>query len=607
MTGQTGEINVSRRRNENVQRILCRIGFETRRYLDDFIALRNDALTQQKPRRKLRIVTGRAHRDSHALPTHTNFQRFLSDQNIALLSRLFAGFINDDWKISKKLTLNLGLRYEYELAWRESQDRAVRPLDLATPIPEFQGASAPQMPAPVKQFYDGPWILNGAFQFADSGHRGQWNSGSGTWSPRIGAAYRLNDKTSLRAAYGRYVTPWIQGTTDFNNLTTPGFTSYTGAPPAEQGVPQMVLRDPFPASNPVIPAYKKTLGAYTGLGDSISYYQGDRPRQTSDRFNFSVQRQLPQGMVVDVTYFVNLSRFVWDTARNINLVDPRIALQNKDAVNQQVANPFYNILTVEKFPGPLRYQKTVSISSLMKPYPQYGSISVTDGQPGGDIKYQSLQIKLQKNFSKGYSMIVGYNYHFERDQRFYDGVDNYLKQYTWIDSPNARHRLTAAGTWELPFGKGRQYMSGAPRLVDAVLGGWDLTPSMFWRSGRYPVFGGLVVNGDPHVSNPGSTQWFNKSVFSQLPAYTRRTNPWVYSGLTGPGQFNLDSSLVKSFHVVERVRFELRMDVFNVLNNMTWEDPDTNVFSSNFGRSRGNNQLANTYGRRTQLGLRVQF
>ena len=146
-----------------------------------------------------------------------------------------------------------------------------------------------------------------------------------------------------------------------------------------------------------------------------------------------------------------------------------------------------------------------------------------------------------------------------------------------------------------------------PWSLDVLLGGWDLTPSLFWRSGRYPVFGGLVVNGDPHVSNPGPTQWFNKSVFSQLPAYTRRTNPWVYSGLTGPGQFNLDSSLVKSFPVVERVRFELRMDVFNVLNNMTWEDPDTNVFSSNFGRSRGNNQLANTYGRRTQLGLRVEF
>jgi hypothetical protein len=118
----------------------------------------------------------------------------------------------------------------------------------------------------------------------------------------------------------------------------------------------------------------------------------------------------------------------------------------------------------------------------------------------------------------------------------------------------------------------------------------------------------MVVNGDPHVSNPGHLQWFNTSVFSPLPAYTPRTNPWLYSGITGAGQFNMDGSLVKAFHVTEKLRFELRMDVFNVLNNMTWEDPDTNIYSSTFGMSaNGPDQLANTFGRRTQLGLRLEF
>ncbi len=320
-----------------------------------------------------------------------------------------------------------------------------------------------------------------------------------------------------------------------------------------------------------------------------------------------MQRQLPQGIVLDVTYFLNLSNFIFDTNRDLNMVDPNIAYQYKDAVNQSIANPFYNILTVDKFPGSLRYQQQVSISSLMKPYPQYGSITVIDGQPGGNMHYHSLQMKLQKTFSKGYSMLVGYNYHYETDQRYYDDIATYTQQYTWIDSANSRHRLTAAGTWEVPFGKGRAYMTNAPRGLEAVLGGWNLTPVMFWRSGRYPQFGGMVVTGDPHISNPGSTAWFNTSAFAPLPAYTPRTNPWLYSGITGPGQFNMDASLVKSFHVIERVQFELRMDVFNVLNNMTWEDPDTNIYSSNFGASQGNNQLANTYGRRTQLGLRIQF
>jgi hypothetical protein len=334
---------------------------------------------------------------------------------------------------------------------------------------------------------------------------------------------------------------------------------------------------------------------------------GDRPRQHSDRFNFSVQRQLPQDIVVDVTYYLNLSNFIFDTTQNLNIVDPRIAYQYKDAVNQVVPNPFYNILTPDKFPGPLRYQQQVSISSLMKPYPQYGDTIVTDGEPGGNMHYHSLQIKLTKRFSKGLSFLAGYNYHYEQDQRFYDDIATYTKNYTWIDSPASRHRLTAGGMWEIPFGKGRAYMTNAPRVADAILGGWNLTPQLYWRSGRYAVFGGMVVTGDPHASNPGPYSWFNTAAFAPLPAYTPRTNPWLYSGITGPGQFNMDSSLVKGFHVTERVRFDLRMDVFNVLNNMTWEDPDTNIYSPNFGHSAGNNQLANTYGRRIQLGLRLEF
>jgi len=310
-------------------------------------------------------------------------------------------------------------------------------------------------------------------------------------------------------------------------------------------------------------------------------------------------------MVVDITYYINRSSFIFDTVRNLNMVDPNIAYQNKDAVNQQVPNPFYNILTVDKFPGPLRYQPTVSISSLMKPYPQYGDLNVIDGQPGGHMHYQSLQIKLQKNFSHGYSFLAGYNYHYEQDERYFNDIGVYNQQYTWIDSPASRHRLTVAGSWEIPFGKGRPYMSGGPRILDALIGGWNLSPIVTWRSGRYLSFGGAVVNGDPHISNPGPNLWFNTSVFSPLPNYTTRTNPWVYSGLTGPGFFNIDASLVKQFAITERFRFALRMDSFNVLNNMNWADPSTNVYSSTFGQST--NILTNTFGRRTQLGLRVEF
>jgi hypothetical protein len=312
-------------------------------------------------------------------------------------------------------------------------------------------------------------------------------------------------------------------------------------------------------------------------------------------------------MILDVTYYLNLSNFAWDTSRDLNLVDPRISYQYKAATNVNVANPFYNILTVEKFPGSLRSQKTVDITSLMRPYPQYGSINVTEGQPGGAMRYQSLQLKAQKNFSKGYSLLIGYNYHYETDQRFFDSIATYVQQYTWIPGNAARHRLTASGTWEVPFGKGRSFMTAAPRVLDALLGGWNLTPTMFFRTGRIVRFGAMQVNGDPHVANPDQTQWFNKAAFSILPAYTARTNPWQYDDITGPKQFNMDGSLVKSFRMIERLQFELRLDVFNVMNNITWNDPDTSVTSSNFGRSANNDQLTQTAGRRTQIGLRLRF
>lgn len=519
-------------------------------------------------------------------------------------NRFYGMYLNDDWKITRDLTLNLGIRYEYEQAYRDPENRLTRPLDLSSPIPEMQGANAPQKPAELQQFYGGPWIFNGAFQFADENNRGQWNAGKGAISPRIGAAYRLNDKTSIRAAWGRYVTPWTGNGLNIFDSPYYGYTSYTGAPPAILGVPQMRLADPFPTSNPIVPSYGKSLGRYTGLGDSFTYAAEDRPRNRSDRYNFSVQRQVPGGMVVDVTYYMNFTKQV-GLSYNINQVDPRIAYQYKDAVNKSVPNPFYNFGTVATFPGALRYQPQVSLTSLMRPYPQYGNLTVIDAIEGNDAKYYALQLRVQKNFSSGYSMMLGYNYHFERNQVFYDDVDTFTQTWTWQDSANPRHRLVGASTWEIPFGKGRHYFSGAPRVVDAVLGGWNLTGIFTWRSGRFLRFGGMVVDGNPILDDPTPGKWFNTAAFSRLPAYTRRQNPWQYPGLTGPGLLNVDTSLVKSFPIVERFRAELRVDSFNALNNLTWADPNTTITSSLFGTS--NNQLANTFGRRTQLGLRIEF
>jgi len=520
-------------------------------------------------------------------------------------TRFYGGYFNDDFKVNKNLTLNLGLRYEYEQPYSEEQNRLTAPLDLNKAIPELSNV---QMPNALKQFYPGTWSLNGAFQFTTSSHPGAWNAGPGTLSPRLGVAYRLSDKMSLRAGYGRYVTPWNMDSAASDQFSAPftGFSNYTDAAPTVLGVPQMQLSNPFTSSFPVVPSYGKSYGTYTGLGGGLSFFDSDRPRAYSNRINVSFQRQLPQNIVLDVTYFLNKSSHISVVNYDINQVDPRIALQYGAATNVQVPNPFYHLPIPNQSPGALWNQASVSVLTLARPYPQYsGALSVIDGLDGGNMTYHSLQIKAVKAFSSGYTLLVGYNYHVQANQQFYDGVDNYLRNFTSEDSGTPRHRLTASGTWLLPVGKGRKVLPSASRLVDLLVGGWNLSGTSTYHTGSLLNFGGMLVTGDPTISNPGPGAWFNTSVFKQLPAYTRRTNPWYYSNIRGPRFFNIDGSLYKDFPVVERVKLQLHLDAFNALNNMNYNNPNMSVTSSQFGKST--DIYPQDFGRRLQLGARIQF
>jgi Carboxypeptidase regulatory-like domain/TonB dependent receptor len=520
--------------------------------------------------------------------------------------RYYAVFVNDDWKISKSITLNLGLRYDHTSPFYEAQDRMTAPLDLTTPNPIIKSVT---MPAAVQQYYSGSWVLNGAYQF-ESGSTPVWNNRWGSLAPRIGVAYRLNDKTSLRAAWGRYFTPWEQnGTYGMEGPNYYGFDVSSGAPPMINGIPQMNLSNPFPSSYPLTQATGKSLGANTGLGDSISFVNPDRPLQHSDRFNVGVQRELPGGIVADVTFFLNFTNRVCDgdytgncfTTKNLDMMDPRLSFKYQAALNQAVPNPFYGL----NMPGPLANQPQVAISSLMVPYPQYTGLTEVDGLNGANMHYESLQIKIQKRYSRGLSFLGAYNYHREQDQVYYDNVAQYLNSWTWSDGGLARHRLTISGSWDLPFGRGRGLLNNANKAVNAMFGGWVVTSIVTYQSGVPIKFTGVTVTGNPGASVPAGA-YFNPAAIAPLAAYTEETNPWYYPGVNGPGLFNMDASIVKDFHPIERVRFSLRMDAFNVLNNINWAPPAFNPGDpSTDGRSFG--VLNNTFGRKLQLGLRLAF
>ncbi|HET8548711.1 MAG TPA: TonB-dependent receptor, partial [Bryobacteraceae bacterium] len=370
-------------------------------------------------------------------------------------------YAQDDWKLTQNITLNLGLRWEYQTAIYDPEDRLSRFLDLTSPIPEFQ-SNPPAMPAQVTALRRAPPIYNGAWVFTDGDNRGAWDP-SGNFLPRAGIALRLNDRTSLRFGYARYAVASDSATSIIDVLgSTPyqGFDQTTNPLPVLEGKPQARLSDPYPAGvNPLIPPIGKTLGRYTGLGTDTLWFAQDWRNETNDRFNLSLQRQLPWLIVADVTYFANFGHNAPQNI-NLNLRDPQIAFQHKSLVDQSVPNPFYQILTPNQFPGQLRNQRNVTVASLLAPYPQYGSLTER-GVGMSRTRYNAIQLQVQRPFASGFNFLFGYNYNRGRTEEFYDDTDHFDRVVSW-QSANftlPRHKLTSAGIYQLPIGRGRPLLS----------------------------------------------------------------------------------------------------------------------------------------------------
>ncbi len=397
------------------------------------------------------------------------------------------------------------------------------------------------------------------------------------------------------------------------------FSPSTSVLPALSGIPQAYFSNPYPQG--LTPAYGKSYGRYTQLGDAITIDKYDQRPPISDRINLSVQRELPSRIVLDVTYFMNfVSRDQW--TQQLNQMDPRLTYKYGAALSGTVNNPFYNYGTVETFPGALRRQAKVSVASLLVPYPQYGAIL----QTSTDLRksrYDSLQIRMQRPFAAGFSFVASYAYSRQRTLAFYDTQDEYDGKLTWMDgaySPpggtgvdlayanDPKHRLTTAATFEIPFGQGRAIGSQMSRLLDALVGGWQLAGTYIRSSGPVLNFGTMVapasVNKIGEVGGAGR-YWFDVTGFAVQPAYTRRTNPWYYDNLTGPGYSNVDFSLSKRVSLNERYRVEVRMEAYNAFNGMNWANPTLDVSKSDFGRT--NAQATGYYGRQLQYSVKLYF
>jgi hypothetical protein len=317
-----------------------------------------------------------------------------------------------------------------------------------------------------------------------------------------------------------------------------------------------------------------------------------------------VQRDLIARVVLDVTYFANVGRNLSYTQR-FNLMDPQLSYTHKNALNQRVANPFFNYLTPETFPGQLRNQSQVALSELLRPFPHYGNVNQTN-TPGVRERYHALQLRVQRPFANGFNFLWTYNYNRERQEEFFNIDEEFAGKFRFEQGVRPRHRMAVAGVYDFPFGSGRRYLSQAPRAIDLIAGGWTTSAIYTYNSGDLLRFDQMDVIGDPKIDNP--SKWglmFNAEAFKQSAAFTPRTNPKSFPGIVGPGYKNLDITLAKFFHLTERFRLELKMEAYNVSNTFTADIPEMRVTRSNFGRTY--QQIRGANGREFQYNLKLHF
>jgi hypothetical protein len=293
----------------------------------------------------------------------------------------FGAYLQDDFKLSPNITLNLGLRYEYETPWHdELHQQSIGP-DFTAPTPGVS-AAPPNIPSSVTSMLTSPYSYTGSWVGTSDKNPGVWPSQKLVFMPRLGIAYRVGDKTAIRFGYARYVTPSelnyvgrSYGSFEALNFMQPPYPGYDASQnplPLNNGVPQQFVSNPF-AKNPIVAPPGATAGPAIGLGAAnIAWAGASFVRPVNDRYNLTLSRQIPGRIVVNATLFMNQGRNI-TYSRNLNQVDPNIIYKYGAATSATVANPFYNYLTPAQFPGPLRNQANVPITSLLVKRPQYGT------------------------------------------------------------------------------------------------------------------------------------------------------------------------------------------------------------------------------------------
>jgi hypothetical protein len=517
----------------------------------------------------------------------------------AVESKSFGLYLQDDWKVNRKLTLNLGVRWDFETGVTERWDRfAVFDPHVRSPLAEPSGLDL-----------RGGWLFPGP----DIGGRSlkgvEWDK----IAPRIGLAYQIVPSTVIRAGYGIFYEGASFGATNYGTApfraSTPWVASVDGVTPND------LLRNPFPdgvlqpegAAGGLLAA--NGLGVGSPIPDTLTHPYGQQ-------WNLTVAHEFGGQSVIEVAYAGNKGTRL-PLSPQMNQLDS--SLISPDAgLLQLVPNPLYGLVPVGALSQPM-----VQRGQLLRPFPQYPGVGYASAN-WGNSNYHAFQAKLEKRFSGGSTVVVAYTY----SKLISDGGDNgwtsagfrdyYCRACDKSLSPyDQRHRLVTSFTYELPFGRGKQYGGGWNRVADAVLGQWQINgiatinsglPLQIATSGNTSFsFGGGQrpdsTGRDARLDNPALERWFDTSAFVLPAPYTFGNMGRVHPTLRADRTENFDFSIFKNFRIKERVSLQFRAEWFNAMNHPIFNAPNATVGSSTFGVVTGQDNRP----RQTQLALKVLF
>jgi hypothetical protein len=553
--------------------------------------------------------------------------------NYAETSTTWGLFVHNDWKVNSKLTLNLGLRWELEGALTERYNRTVRGFDFNAVQPIEAAARAayaasqatnPTPEVPVDQFR-----VRGGLTFAgvNGVPRELYEIPKTNLMPRIGLAYQLNEKTVLRAGYGIFygflgqrrgdivqtgfstTTPLVvtldNGVTFIETLSNPFQNGLAQVPGSSQGIETFLGR---------------SLGSGTGGNPSPGFFNTEPLSPYMQRWQLGVQRELGSGFVAEVSYVGNRGTHI-EIFRNINAL-PNQYLSTSSArdqtrisyLNANVPNPFRGMPQVD--PG--HRGNNIMRHRLLRPFPQFQDLWTTTNE--GYSWYHGLQMELEKRFSKGYTIQTSYTFSkfMEATYLLNQGDPRPTEMISDMDRP---HRFTVSGIYELPFGKGRQFLTSTRPLVSHLVSGWQISGIYAFQSGPSINFGldgiGPIFTGDVNdIQLPGDQQtpeqWintgagFNTNSAQQL-EWNLRTFPVRFGFIRADKISNFDFGIIKKTSITESKEVQFRAELLNAFNHplLFTGQIDTSPTSRTFGQL--NSQTQENYPRRIQLTLKFVF